>query len=87
MMPVEELLLHLMNLVAAASFLFLATSRDVALLYLTQFNHIPVHTSWLSGQQWVDELINGHDQRFHNEMGLHKHVCHGRVGSLIFYLI
>lgn len=42
MMPVEELLLHLMNLVAVASFLFLATSRDAALLYLTQFNHVPI---------------------------------------------
>jgi hypothetical protein len=35
---------------------------------------VPVHTSWLSGQQWVDELIDGHDRRFHNEMGLCKHV-------------
>ncbi|KAH9008956.1 hypothetical protein EDB84DRAFT_1243898, partial [Lactarius hengduanensis] len=34
----------------------------------------PVHTSWLSGQQWLEELIGGHDRRFHNEMGLHKHV-------------
>ena len=72
--PAKELLLHLLNLVAAAGFLFLATSRDTTLLYSTQFNCVPVHTSWLLGQQWLDELINGHNQRFHNKMGIHKHV-------------
>ena len=72
--PAEELLLHLLNLVAAASFLFLATSRDAALLYSTRFNCVPVHTSQLLGQQWLDELIDGHNQRFHNEMGIRKHV-------------
>ena len=74
MTPTEELLLHLVNLVAAASFLFLAASRDAALLYSTRFDHTPVHTSRLSGQQWLDKLVNGHPQRFYNEMGLHKHV-------------
>ena len=74
MTPTEELLLHLVNLVAAASFLFLAASRDAALLYSTRFDRTPVHTSRLSGQQWLDELANGHPQRFYNEMGLRKHV-------------
>ena len=73
MTPAEELVLHLVNLLAAASFLFLAASRDVILLYSTRFNRVPVHTSWLLGQQWIDELVNGHDRRFHNELGLHKH--------------
>ena len=72
--PAEELLLHLLNLVAAAGFLFLATSRDAALLYSTRFNRVPVHTSQLLGQQWLDELIDGHNWRFHNEMGICKHV-------------
>ena len=74
MTPAEELLLHLINLVASAGLLFMATSRDMTVLYLTRFNRVPVHTSWLSGQQWLDELISRHPQRFHNEMGLHKHV-------------
>ena len=73
MTPAEELVLHLVNLLAAASFLFLAASRDAILLYSTWFNRVPVHTSRLSGQQWIDKLVNGHDQRFHNELGLHKH--------------
>ena len=74
MTPTEELLLHLVNLVAMASFLFLAASRDAALLYLTRFNCTPVHTSRLSGQQWLNELVHGHPQRFYNEMGLRKHI-------------
>ena len=74
MMPAEELLLHLINLVALAGLLFMATSRDVTALYSTQFNRVPVHTSRLSGLQWLDELVSGHPQRFHNEMGLHKDV-------------
>ena len=74
MTPAEELLLHLINLVASAGLLFMATSRDVTALYSTRFNRVPVHTSWLSGQQWLDELVSGHPRRFHNEMGLHKHV-------------
>ncbi|KAH9014106.1 hypothetical protein EDB85DRAFT_1810779, partial [Lactarius pseudohatsudake] len=32
------------------------------------------NTSSLSGQQWVDELLAGHNDRFRNELGLHKHV-------------
>jgi hypothetical protein len=74
MTPADELVIHLMNLVAMVGFLFLAASRDMTLLYSTWFNHIPVHTSQLSGQQWVEELMDGHDRRFHNEMGLCKHI-------------
>lgn len=73
MTPAEELVLHLVNLLAAASFLFLAASRDAILLYSTWFNRVPVHTSRLSGQQWIDKLVNRHDRRFHNELGLRKH--------------
>ncbi|KAI9432591.1 hypothetical protein H4582DRAFT_1789091, partial [Lactarius indigo] len=32
------------------------------------------NTSSLSGQQWIDELLAGHDDRFYNEFGLCKHV-------------
>jgi hypothetical protein len=48
-----------MNLVAMAGFLFLVASRDTMLLYLTLFDHIPVHTSRLSGQQWIEEPMDG----------------------------
>ena len=40
----------------------------------SRFDCVPVHTSCLSGQQWLEELVTGHDCRFYNEIGLHKHV-------------
>ena len=75
MLPAKELLLHLLNLVAVASFLSLATSRDTALLYSAQFNHMPVHMSQLSGQQWLDESVNRHNQRLHNRCICEGHSC------------
>ena len=74
MTPAEELVIHLINLVATAGFLFLAASRDATLLYSSRFDRMPVHTSRLMGQDWIDELWDGHDRRFYNEIGLHKHV-------------
>ena len=74
MTPAEKLVIHLINLVATAGFLFLAASRDATLLYLSRFNCVPVHTSRLTGQNWIDELWDGHDRRFYNEIGLRKHV-------------
>ena len=63
-----------MNLVASAGFLFLVASREATLLYSSCFNRVPVHTSRLTGQNWIDELRDGHDRRFYNEIGLRKHV-------------
>ncbi|KAH9021387.1 hypothetical protein EDB85DRAFT_1820819, partial [Lactarius pseudohatsudake] len=34
----------------------------------------PVHTSVLSGQQWLDKLLAGHDARFHNKLGMNKFI-------------
>lgn len=34
----------------------------------------PENTSKLSGQDWVEELLEGHPGRFHNNMGMNKHV-------------
>ncbi|KAJ6503677.1 hypothetical protein C8R45DRAFT_759850, partial [Mycena sanguinolenta] len=35
---------------------------------------IPMHTSILTGQLWLNELIRGHDTRFKNQLGIAKHV-------------
>jgi hypothetical protein len=35
---------------------------------------IPMHTSILSGHGWLTELINGHPERFRNQMGMAPHV-------------
>lgn len=34
----------------------------------------PYHTSQLSGEGWVQELMNGHPDRIKNELGMRKHV-------------
>lgn len=34
----------------------------------------PYHTSILSGQAWVQELLHGHPRRIHTELGVHEHV-------------
>ncbi|KAM5530440.1 hypothetical protein V8D89_015880 [Ganoderma adspersum] len=34
----------------------------------------PMHTSILSGQGWVDELLNGHELRFSNQFAMEKFV-------------
>ncbi|KAE9408350.1 hypothetical protein BT96DRAFT_748525, partial [Gymnopus androsaceus JB14] len=34
----------------------------------------PYHTSKLTGQQWVDELLVGHPDRIHTELGMRLHV-------------
>ena len=35
---------------------------------------IPYHTSILSGEGWVSELLNGHPERIWTELAVHKHV-------------
>jgi len=45
-----------------------------AIACASRFEKVPQHTSILSGQQWVDELREGHAGRFKNELGMSKHV-------------
>lgn len=51
----------------------LVAGSDI-LKYGARFVKIAKHTSSLTGQQWCDELLAGHDDRFYNELGMHKHV-------------
>ena len=46
----------------------------VLLWYGSRFNKTPQHTSVLSGQLWLNELLGGHDGRFYNELGMQKFV-------------
>jgi hypothetical protein len=40
--------------------------------YALRFKKMALHTLILSGEQWVKELLDGHDKRFYKEMGMHK---------------
>lgn len=37
-------------------------------------NKTPYHTSSLSGEGWIWELLDGHDDRIHHELGMHREV-------------
>jgi hypothetical protein len=38
------------------------------------YEKTPMHTSKLRGQDWMEEILHGHDGRFYDQMGMHKHV-------------
>lgn len=57
---------------AIATVILLVSARECLLLYGSRFDKVPQHTSKLSGQDWIDELIAGHDGRFYNEIGMKK---------------
>ena len=42
----------------------------------------PYHTSALSGQAWVEELLNGHPSRIYNELGVHRRTFSTLVRTL-----
>ena len=50
--------------------------------YASRLDKIPQHTSILSGHDWIDELLTGHDGRFYNEMGMQKHVFYALISVL-----
>jgi hypothetical protein len=39
-----------------------------------RFKKTALHTSILSDEQWVKELLDGYNKRFYNEMRMHKTV-------------
>jgi len=43
----------------------------------------PYHTSILSGQGWVDELLHGHPKRIQTELGVSKEVFHALISKLL----
>jgi len=46
------------------------------------YDKMPYHTSALTGADWVCELLNGHPEQIHNELGVHEHVFKGLVMAL-----
>ena len=52
---------------------------------LPLYDKTPYHTLALTGTDWVRELLNGHPEHIHNELGVHKHVFHSLIASLDQY--
>jgi hypothetical protein len=70
----EDFHMHFIQICAIARINLLLSARVCIVLYASCFVKVPQHTFILSGQGWINELITGHDGRFYNEMGMHKHV-------------
>jgi hypothetical protein len=47
------------------------------------YNKTPYHTSALSGEAWVQEVLTGHPERIRCELGVHKHVFLGLMDALV----
>jgi hypothetical protein len=45
----------------------------------------PMYDSALSGEAWLQELLNGHPVRFHDNVGMSKHVFQKLVHELQMY--
>ena len=53
----------------------LATVRWALLYYSIPFyNKTPYHTCPFTGLHWVDDLMGGHPEHIHHELGVHLHV-------------
>jgi hypothetical protein len=47
-----------------------------------RLNKIPYHTSMLTGEGWVLELLNGHPRRIQTELGVRRYVFRRLVSAL-----
>lgn len=74
-MPTDEEQAELQRRALVATTYFLHIVGIAAVLYQDpQYWSQPYHTSALSGQAWVNELVNGHPDRIFTELGMRLHV-------------
>jgi hypothetical protein len=66
--------IHIIHLIGIAAFIIMHTMMECMEIYASRFDKTPLHTSRLTGDQWVQELINGHEERFYNKMGMNNMV-------------
>jgi hypothetical protein len=62
--------LRLIRLLGITGIMIIYTTIKCIEIYASRFNRTPLHTSRLTGNQWVQELLDGHEERFYNEMGM-----------------
>ena len=64
--------LEVVRIIGIAAIVLLYITMECTEKYAARFIKRPLHTSLLSGEQWVKELLDGHDERFYNGMGMHQ---------------
>lgn len=62
------------KLLVASAYIMQLAGTAAALYASPHYWKQPYHTSALTGAAWVQELINGHPDCIHNELGMHLHV-------------
>ena len=55
---------------------------NVAAIIQSRYLKQPWHTSMLTGQMWVIELLAGHLECIHTELGVHRHVFYAIIDEL-----
>jgi hypothetical protein len=65
---------RIIRLVGIIGLVILHATMECLKIYVSRFNKTPLHTSRLTGAQWVQELTDGHEERFYNEMGMCENV-------------
>jgi hypothetical protein len=68
MMPEQKL--HIIHIIGIAAIILLHAMTKNMEIYASQFSKTPLHTSILTGNQWIQELLDSHEERFYNEMGI-----------------
>ena len=69
-----------------AAFLSAVAGGAAVIQYMTpHLIKTPMYDSKLSGEDWVQELLNGHPGRFHDNLGMSKHVFRKLVHGLQMY--
>jgi hypothetical protein len=71
-----------MCLAMAVTLILCNAVGQTMLAFSSRYDKILVHTSWLTGQDWIDELLIRHNGRFYNELGLNKHVFRRLIAVL-----
>ena len=65
---------------------FMGLVMKLTLTYLAPlYDKTPYHTSALTGEMWVLELINGHPEQIRNELGVRKDIFFGLRDDLHQY--
>ena len=66
----------------AALFISIILSATTALMQSVYTTREPYHTSILTGEGWVMELLSGHPEHIYCELGVHHHVFEALILDL-----
>ena len=72
----------IMNSSRIASLIARIIIVNVAAIIHSRYLKEPWHTSILTGQLWVLELLSGHPERIRTELGVHHHVFYALIDDL-----